>query len=187
MAKKKKGFVSKFIKGAVAKRNPVEAVKSSKVVGDALTYIAPAVAGYAVARTVGRVTRNYIAPRFKNPVFVKPLQILGNATALAALWYLSSKWRSISKYRAGLIAGAGLATAQSVIELVFPKLGWVFDPPKTTLQEALEEEEAEEALAEYEGGAETEDEGINDAEPAAADNEEENLNTGVFTTSNGFN
>ncbi len=129
MAKKKSGFVASFVKKHVAKRNPEEAIKSSKLYEDALTYIAPAAIGYIAARSVGRLARNVIGKRFSNPLFQKPIQILGNAAMLAILWYGASKISSLRKYRLGLISGAGVAVAQSLVEFLMPKINFLFDAP----------------------------------------------------------
>ncbi|MEK9208141.1 MAG: hypothetical protein AAB922_06655 [Patescibacteria group bacterium] len=129
MAKKQKGFIASFVKKHVAKRNPEEAIKSSKLYEDALTYIAPAAIGYIAARAAGRLARNVLGKRFNNPLFLKPIQILGNAATLAVLWYGASKISALRKYRLGLISGAGVAVVQSLVEFLMPKINFLFDAP----------------------------------------------------------
>lgn len=183
MAKKKKGFVASFIKKHVAKRNPEEAIKSSKLYEDVLTYIAPAAVGYVAARVVGRVARNVIGKRISNPIFQKPVQILGNAAALGALWYISSKVNSLRKYRVGLISGAGAAVVQSIVEFLMPKINFLFDAPvqqvymPTSSGEGITSLEPIDPYPNEDGVSADELEGAEDVNP-----ESDDLQTGIFAS-----
>ena len=178
MTKKKKGFASKFIRNAAARVNPGEAIKSSGVYKDALTYIAPAVVGYAATRSVGRLARNILGSRFENPVFIKPIQIAGNVASLVLLWYMASKIKSLHKYKNGLVAGAGTAVVQSLVEFIMPKLNFLFDAPSPRAQIDRGSDE-EEDLAEYE---EISNDRADSASPDADGEEDaEDFNTGVFS------
>ena len=177
----KKGLVASFVKKSLANKNPGEFIKSTKLAQDAVTYIAPAIVGYVAARSVGRVARNYIGARVGSK-WQRPIQILANALTLAGVWYAGSKFSSLSKYRAGLIAGAGIATAQSIIEWLMPKLNWAFDAntgyqfPPSDRAEAIPTSEYEDEVEEMRDG----DESIPVEE---VDGEEANdFQTGVFAS-----
>lgn len=134
----KKGLIRNFIKDKIARSNPASILKGTKLWEDTMTYVVPAVTGYVVTRTTGRLVRNFIGPKV-NYKWVKPLSLLGNVSALAGLWYLTSKVNALRKYKNGTIAGAGLATVQAIIELIMPKLAWIFDPATKQLSYSNED------------------------------------------------
>lgn len=128
MARKKKsalaGLVNNAREIASYKKNPVVA----PLMEMAVVYIAPAVAGYAVTRVAGRMVKSFVEPRF--PKLATLSAVLANAATFGTLWYASSKVKSLSNYQAGLLAGSGVALAQTVINALLPGLGRIiFDQP----------------------------------------------------------
>lgn len=168
----KKGLVRSFVKKSLAKRNPTEIIKASRVYSDVLTYVAPAAVGYTASRVAGRLARNTLGAKF--PKFNKPIQVLANAGTLAALWYTASKVKSLNKYKSGLIAGAGVATVQSLVEFIFPKLLWLFDAVSPQYVAPVTSDGTVESVEGYEEVADDMGEGD-------GDDDSEDFNTGIFS------
>ena len=128
MARKKRSALAGLVKNV----REVASYKSNPVVAPlmemATIYVAPALAGYAVTRVAGRMVRSFVEPKF--PKLATFSAVLANAAAFGALWYASSKVKSLSNYQAGLLAGSGVALAQTIINALLPGLGRViFDQP----------------------------------------------------------
>lgn len=128
MARKKKGALGAMIKNA----KELSSFRSNKTLAPlwnlTTTYIAPAVAGYATTRIVGKLVRNYVEPKY--PKFGAASNIAASVGTLFGLWYLTSKVKSLSNYQAGVLAGSGIAAIQSLLTAIMPSLAAaVFDAP----------------------------------------------------------
>jgi hypothetical protein len=91
----------------------------------AFFYVAPAIGGYAVTRLAGRAARTYLAPRW--PQARRFLPVAGSVLAGGALFAAVSYVGALKKYRVQVMAGVGVALAQSLLLAVAPQFGWLFD------------------------------------------------------------
>ncbi len=116
------------------KRNP-------PLMTDVFEWVGPGFAGFAVARFGTRIAASAISKR--SPSLSRHAGGGAAVVAFLAAWYLSGKWKAISKYQMPLVVGAGIAALQSLVQLYLPRLGWTvaYNTPEITEpeQQALPE------------------------------------------------
>lgn len=107
------------------KRNP-------PLMTDVFEWIAPGFAGFAAARFGTRLAASAISKR--KPSLGRHAGGAAAVLAFLAAWYLSGRWKAISKYQMPLVVGSGIAAIQSLLQLYIPKLGWTvaYSTPEIT-------------------------------------------------------
>lgn len=97
-------------------------------------FIGPGFAGFAATRLLTYVASTQIAKRA--PKMGKHAGAAASVGAFAAAYFLAHRWKWLAKYQMPLIVGSGIAAAQSLLQLYFPKLGWMVSDasPQLTAQ-----------------------------------------------------
>lgn len=90
---------------------------------DLAEFIGPGFAAFAATRFGTRLAAQAIAKR--KPSWGKHAGALASAGAFVAAWLLAHRVKWLEKYATPVAVGAGIAAAQSLIELYVPKLGWM--------------------------------------------------------------
>lgn len=104
------------------RRNPGDGPKANPpLMQDVFEWIGPGFAGFAATRFLSHVAATQIAKH--KPSLGKHAGALASVGSFLAAWFLANKWKPIAKYQMPLVVGAGLAAAQSLLQLYVPKLG----------------------------------------------------------------
>ena len=90
---------------------------------DTLELVGPGFVAFAATRFVTRVASTQIAKRW--PSMAKHAGAVASIGSFLAAWYLGNRVKLIDKYHSAVLAGAGIATGQTLIQTYLPKLGWV--------------------------------------------------------------
>lgn len=86
-------------------------------------FIGPGFAGFAATRFGTRIATQTLAKR--KPSWGKHAGALASVGAFVAAWLLAHRVKLLEKYATPIAVGAGIAAAQSLIQLYIPKLGWM--------------------------------------------------------------
>lgn len=90
---------------------------------DTLDLVGPGFVAFAATRFATRVAATQIAKRWPN--LAKHAGAVASIGTFLAAWYLGNRVKLIDKYHSAVLAGAGIATGQTLIQTYMPKLGWV--------------------------------------------------------------
>lgn len=85
--------------------------------------VGPGFAAFAATRFATRVASTQIAKKW--PAMAKHAGAIASVGSFLAAWYLGNRVKLIEKYHMAVVAGAGIATGQTLIQTYLPKLGWV--------------------------------------------------------------
>lgn len=102
--------------GGSRRRNP-------PVWQDTLELVGPGFAAFAATRFITRVATTQIAKKW--PKLAKHAGALASVGTFLGAWWLGNRVKLIEKYHSAVIAGAGIATGQSLVQIYLPRLGWV--------------------------------------------------------------
>lgn len=107
------------------KRNPDSGSPRSNppLLMDLAEFIGPGFAAFAATRFGTRIAATQIAKR--KPSWGKHAGALASVGAFLAAWLLAHRVKFLAKYSTPIAVGAGIAAAQSIIQLYIPKLGWM--------------------------------------------------------------
>lgn len=110
------------------KRNPSSEgsggrTRNPPLATDLLEWIGPGFASFAATRFATRMASMQIAKRW--PRFAKHAGALASVGSFTGAWLLGHKVKQLEKYHTQIIIGAGIAAAQSLIQIYFPRLGWI--------------------------------------------------------------
>lgn len=107
------------------KRNPDSGSPRSNppLLMDLAEFIGPGFAAFAATRFGTRIAATQIAKR--KPSWAKHAGALASVGAFLAAWLLAHRVKLLAKYSTPIAVGAGIAAAQSIIQLYIPKLGWM--------------------------------------------------------------
>lgn len=97
-------------------RNPPLAV-------DLLEWIGPGFGAFAATRFITRAASVQIAKKW--PKMGKHAGAAASVGTFLGAWLLGNKVKQLEKYHTPIIVGAGIAAIQSLIQIYFPKLGWI--------------------------------------------------------------
>ena len=86
-------------------------------------YIGPGFAGFAATRVLTRLATVQISKR--KPSWGKHAGVLASLAAFGAAWWGAHRVKFLGKYAMPITVGAGIAAAQSILQLWLPKIGWV--------------------------------------------------------------
>lgn len=86
-------------------------------------YILPGFAGFAATRLMTRIAATQVA-KYK-PDLAPHAGAATSIAAFLAAWFLAHRVKFTAPYQQPLVVGAGLALIQSLLQLYFPKLGWI--------------------------------------------------------------
>lgn len=108
-----------------AKKNPGESKpKRNPPLGtDIVEYIVPGFAAFAGTRFLTRVASTQIAKRW--PKYAKHAGALASVGAGVAAWFGAHRIKFLEPYHHAIVVGSAIATAQSLIQLYVPMLGWI--------------------------------------------------------------
>jgi len=111
-----------------ARRNPDEGGGSTgtsvvQPIAEIGEFLLPAFGGFALTRFGTRAAATTIATRW--PAYAKHAGALASIGSFLAAWLVSHRVKMLRRYTEPLTIGAGLAAAQSLIQLYLPKLAWV--------------------------------------------------------------
>jgi len=122
---KRKSSIAKLTRSVAKRRrsNPDGAV--ARAADTLQDVVAPAVIGYAAARIAGRIA--YKLARKRSPRLAKHLGAITPGIVTAGTYAVASMIESTERYRAGFLAGGGIATAQSLLQSYVPQYGWVLN------------------------------------------------------------
>lgn len=93
------------------------------LITDLAEFIGPGFAAFAITRFGTRIAATQIAKR--KPAWGKHAGALASVGAFLAAWLLAHRVKFLAKYHTPIAVGAGIAAAQSIIQLYIPKLGWM--------------------------------------------------------------
>lgn len=117
------------------RRNPDSSFKRNPpLVSEVMGWAIPGFVGFAAARGVTRIASNQIAQRA--PSMTKHAGALAAVSAFVASWFLVNRIKFLEKYHTPIVVGAGIAMAQSLIQLYVPQLGWLLADPSTDVDTA---------------------------------------------------
>lgn len=85
--------------------------------------VGPGFAAFALTRFATRVASTQIAKKW--PSMAKHAGAIASVGSFLAAWYLGNRVKLVEKYHMAVVAGAGIATGQTLIQTYLPKLGWV--------------------------------------------------------------
>jgi len=107
------------------KKNPgASAPKANPpLVSEIGEFIIPGFAGFASTRLLTRIAATQVA-KYK-PELANHAGALTSVAAFLAAWFLAHRLKWTAQYQQPLVVGAGLALIQSLLQLYFPKLGWI--------------------------------------------------------------
>lgn len=97
--------------------------RNPPLLSDLAEWAIPGFAGFAATRFVTRVAATQIAQR--KPSWGKHAGVGASIGAFLVAWFLGHRLKLIAKYHTPVTVGAAIAAAQSIIQLYFPKLGWM--------------------------------------------------------------
>ena len=106
-----------------AKKNPGTAKSNPPLGTDVVEYIVPGFAAFAGTRFLTRVASTQIAKRW--PKYAKHAGAIAGIAAGAAAWFGAHKVKFLEPYHHAIVVGSAIATAQSLIQLYVPMLGWI--------------------------------------------------------------
>lgn len=98
---------------------------------DLVEWVAPGFAGFAVTRFITRVAAQEIEKR--KPEWGKHAGAVTSIGAFLASWYLGQKVKWLAKYHTPITVGSAIAAATNLIQLYFPKIGWMVGDPTPEL------------------------------------------------------
>jgi hypothetical protein len=101
---------------------------------DLVEFVGPGFASFALTRFGTRVAATQVA-KWK-PNLGKHAGAGISVGAFLAAWFLGHKWKWLEKYHTPITVGAAIAALQSVIQLYFPKLGWMVADATPELESA---------------------------------------------------
>lgn len=110
------------------RKNPDDSPSSSPgqgppVASEVAEYIIPGFGGFAATRLLTRIAATQVANL--KPDMGKHAGAAASLAAFFAAWFLAHRVKWLAKYQEPLVIGAGLAAVQSLLQLYFPKLGWI--------------------------------------------------------------
>lgn len=86
-------------------------------------FIGPGFAAFAATRFGTRIASQTIAK--KKPSWGKHAGAVASVGSFLAAWLLAHRVKWLEKYATPIAVGAGIAAAQSLIQLYIPKIGWM--------------------------------------------------------------
>lgn len=90
---------------------------------DLVEFIAPSFGAFAATRMATRIASTQIAKRW--PKMGKHAGALASVGSFLGAWFLGHRVKWLERYHTPIIVGAGIAAAQSLIQIYIPKLGWM--------------------------------------------------------------
>lgn len=98
---------------------------------DLVEWGVPAGASFAVTRLLTKLGVMLIAKKW--PSKAKHGGAAASVGAFAVLYYLSTKWKWLTRYQGPAVAGSAIGTVVNLLQLYVPKVGWlVGDPTELT-------------------------------------------------------
>lgn len=97
-------------------------------------FIIPGFAGFAGTRLLTRIAATQVA-KYK-PELASHAGALTSIGAFLAAWFLAHRLKWTAQYQQPLVVGAGLALIQSLLQLYFPKLGWIVSDASPEIADA---------------------------------------------------
>lgn len=90
---------------------------------DLVEYIGPGFAGFAATRLLTRIATQQVAKRKLS--LGKHAGVGISVGAFLAAWFLGNRVKFLSRWHTPIVVGAAIAAGQSILQLYFPKLGWM--------------------------------------------------------------
>jgi hypothetical protein len=97
--------------------------RNPPLVAEVLEFVGPGFAAFAATRFATQIASTQIAKRW--PSMATHAGAAASVGSFLAAWFLGNKVKLVEKYQSAIIAGSGIAALQSIIQLYFPKLGWI--------------------------------------------------------------
>lgn len=118
------------------KRNPGSSAPKANppLVSEIGEFIIPGFAGFASTRLLTRIAATQVA-KYK-PELANHAGALTSIAAFLAAWFLAHRLKFTARYQQPLVVGAGLAAIQSLLQLYFPKLGWIVSDASPEIADA---------------------------------------------------
>lgn len=88
-----------------------------------LNDVAPAVAGYAGTRLLGRIAMVQIGKRW--PQLGRWANVIGTSIGFGATWLLGNRINPIERWHQPITIGAAIAAVQTVVQTALPQVGWM--------------------------------------------------------------
>ncbi len=104
---------------------------------DLMEFVGPGFGGFAATRFATRVTATQIAKRW--PKLGKHAGAVASVGSFLAAWLVAHRIKWLAKYHTPIAVGAGIAAAQSLIQLYIPKLGWIVSDATPDLAAAAQQ------------------------------------------------
>jgi hypothetical protein len=102
---------------------------------DLAEFIGPGFAAFAATRFGTRIATQMIAKH--RPSWGKHAGALASIASFVAAWQLAHRVKMLEKYATPVAVGAGIAAAQSLIQLYIPQLGWMVSDASPTVAPAV--------------------------------------------------
>lgn len=100
-----------------------QALANPPLLTDLAEFVGPGFASFAVTRLATRVAATQVAQR--KPEWGKHAGAVVSVGAFLSAWFLAHRIKWISRWHTPVTVGAAIAALQSLIQLYFPKLGWM--------------------------------------------------------------
>ncbi len=91
------------------------------------TFVGTGFGGFAVTRATSRIMGTAIAKKW--PRAAKHAAALIAVGVAGAAWFWGDRIKALAKYHTPIVAGAGIAAAQTLIQTYVPRYGWLIGSP----------------------------------------------------------
>jgi len=92
-------------------------------IGEVAEFVVPGFGGFAATRLLTRGVATQVEQRWAG--WGKHAGAIASIASFAAAFFFAHRWKAIEKWSMPITVGAGIAAAQSLIQLYVPQLGWV--------------------------------------------------------------
>lgn len=90
---------------------------------DLMEFVVPGFVGFAGTRFVTYVAATQIAKH--KPSLGKHVGVGVSIGTFLAAWFLAHRLKGVAKYHTPIVVGSAIAALQSILQLYFPKIGWM--------------------------------------------------------------
>lgn len=120
MAKSK--LVNRIKRRRSLSRNPAPSA-NPPMLQDMAELVGPGFGAFATTRLATRAAQTQIEKRW--PGWGKHAGAVASIGSFLAAWFLAHRWKPLERFHTPIVMGAGIAAAQSLLQLYVPRLGWV--------------------------------------------------------------
>lgn len=104
---------------------------------DLMEFVVPGFVGFATTRFATYIAATQIAKR--KPSLGKHVGVGVSIGAFLAAWFLAHRLKGVAKYHTPIVVGSAIAALQSILQLYFPKIGWMVGDATPEIAAAHEE------------------------------------------------